>query len=428
MNFYKASLFNLLASGFLSLINMIIGIIEARILGPEELGRFQLFISTQTIVVTIFSFGIGQASIYFINKLKMPIEELLTTSIKCIIPLAILSSSALFVLMHYWTEYWGEIYTPLLLLFTLGTFSTLFVLAMRPILLAKLQIKKNQFIQYISSFFLLIAISLVFYNYKSISVDILLALIGVANFVAACILFYFFRKIFNINKKINFVLFKRLVVLGIKLSGNNIAMILLTSTPLYFISWMINKESVGYFSRATSILVMATFICTSIGPLLYAKWTMVSEFEMRILVKKAAGVFMLINLGVGAIIFFFAPSIVNLLYGEAYTETIPLVRILSLSLVFIGVKEINYNILVSLGKAHLIFKNLMISFVLLIILLFLFIPFGLKGSVWSVVISTIITTFMLSLDSKKVSIIKIKDFFYLMNYSEMMMMLNKIIK
>lgn len=59
MNFQQSSILSILGSFGLIFINMFINVIQSRILGPEEIGRFQVFITTQTFFATICALGIG---------------------------------------------------------------------------------------------------------------------------------------------------------------------------------------------------------------------------------------------------------------------------------------------------------------------------------------------------------------------------------
>ena len=58
MNFQQSSILSILGSFGLIFVNMFINVIQSRILGPEEIGRFQVFITTQTFFATICALGI----------------------------------------------------------------------------------------------------------------------------------------------------------------------------------------------------------------------------------------------------------------------------------------------------------------------------------------------------------------------------------
>lgn len=53
MNFSQSTLFNLAASVGLLIVNLLIGVVEARLLGPQEMGRYHIFLTTQTLFVTV---------------------------------------------------------------------------------------------------------------------------------------------------------------------------------------------------------------------------------------------------------------------------------------------------------------------------------------------------------------------------------------
>lgn len=92
MNFKQSTIFSIAASLGLIIFNMLINVIESRVLGPSEIGRYQIFITTQNLFATFCALGLGQSCIYFINALKVDERKVLSTTINATIPIASFAS------------------------------------------------------------------------------------------------------------------------------------------------------------------------------------------------------------------------------------------------------------------------------------------------------------------------------------------------
>lgn len=403
MKFAQASLINLGASVTFSAMNMVISIIESRILGPEGIGQFNVLLSTQTIFVTVLSLGIGRASIYFINSEKINEYHLLSTAIKCITPLALVCSIMLFGVISFFSEYYGILNSFSLFIFILGTFSLLLISLFRPILLAKFEIVKNQIVIFSArTVFLANLLMVIVYSTQMLDVGMLLAFSGFSNVISLLILLYYFKGRFSFKDQIDYRLLKRVISFGLRFSSSNIAAILLGNLPIIMLSIVGFSETddgysnVGYYTRAATLLVIGTMINTSIGPLLYSKWSGLSDEIVRVHAIKSISMFNLINISLTIFLFVFAPILIVSLYGKEFVPAILLLRIMSFMLLFNSVREVGYNILTSRNKSMYITQNLLISIIIFVVISFpLTKLFGIAGCAISVLISTIISTLLI---------------------------------
>ena len=87
---------------------MLINVIESRVLGPSEIGRYQIFITTQNLFATFCALGLGQSCIYFINALKVDERKVLSTTINATIPIASFASLVLFAIIMLKPDYFGK--------------------------------------------------------------------------------------------------------------------------------------------------------------------------------------------------------------------------------------------------------------------------------------------------------------------------------
>lgn len=430
MNFSQSTIFNVFASMGLMLINVVIGIISARVLGPEELGRFNIFLTTQTLFITIFALGIGQSCIYFINSLRIDKRALLSKSVSAMIPISLVASILFFILLISFSDYFGDLKKSYLLLFSLGTYALLINSIFTPVLLVDMQVFKSQVVKYSSRIITLVAISLILLLKIDLNVGVLISLAGLTNVISLFILFSYFRDSISFRNMIDGKLFKKVLVWGVKFSGSNIASVILTNIPVYFLSWFSISDkfaNVGYYTRASTLLVVGTVISSSIGPLLFSKWSKINGIELKNNIKKTSMLLFLINLLISLALIIFSSFIIPLLYGKDFVIAIPVLRVLALTLVFNGLKEICYSILSSQGVPIRILNNLFISIILLGIVLVILIPkYGLIGCSWGTLIVSAVSAFLLMLDTTKVSLIKMADFFVLPTKSELIVLVKNI--
>lgn len=417
MNFKQSAIFSIAASFGLLVLNMLINVIESRVLGPAEIGRYQVFITTQTLFATFCALGIGQSCIYFINALKVEESKVLTTTINVMLPIAIVAGLTLFILVKFNPDYFGRENIYSIVLFCLGTSAILVCNIFTPVLLAKMEVVKNQIVKYSSRIFTFLVLLLGWLCWDCLDVGFLLGLTGFANIFSLVLLYSYFSKRFTFCTGINKVLFVNILKWGIKLAGNNIASLILLNIPIYFLTWFSVKDgffNVGYYSRANSILVIGTIIASSIGPLLYSKWSMVNGFELKSQVRKVSMLLVFANIVIACGLIIFAPYIVDILYGNDFRPTIPILRILSLSLIVNGLKEICYGILSSQGAPVRILKNLLIGIILSVILNYFIIP---SGGVIGCAIVTIVVSFvtvgLLQLDIIRITQVSLSDFYVL---------------
>lgn len=428
MNFSQSTIFSVIASfGFL-VINMLINVFESRVLGPTEIGRYHVYITTQTMFATFCALGIGQSCIYFINSLRIDERKVLASTVKPMIPIAAIASLVLFLILN--TEYFGKQKFLYVSIFSLGTFAVLLNNIFTPILLAKMEVVKNQIVKYSARIITLVSICILFLLYGNLNVGILLCLTGITNVISLFILYYYFRNRFSIKDSIDSKLLKKIIKWGIKLSGNNITSLILTSIPVYFLTWFSVKDgflNVGYYSRANSLLVIGTVIASSVGPLLYSKWSSVKGTELKIQVRRVSMVFIIVNSLIAFLLIVMAPIIVSVLYGLDFRQSIPILQILSFSLIGNGIKEVCYGVLSSQGEPIKILKNLLIGILASLILHYTLIcRLGVMGCAISTVFVIFVTAILLVRDACSISQIRYVDFFCIPNKSDFRQMINSV--
>lgn len=424
MNFKQSTLFSIVASFGLILFNMLTNVIISRVLGPSEIGRYQVFITTQTLLSTFFALGLGQSCIYFINALKIDEHKVLSTTVNAMLPIALVASLLLLVIIMLNPEYFGKENIWSVIFFCMGTAALLLNNIFTPVLLARMEVVKNQIVRYSTTVFTFIVLAIAILIIGKLYVGYLLALSGLSSLLSLSILYYYFSKRFSFSEGVDMTLFKNILKWGIKLAGNNIASLILTSIPVYFLTWFSDSDgfvSVGYYSRANSLLVIGTVIASSIGPLLYSKWSSVKGVELRNQVKRVSLLLVFVNITLAIVLFVFAPLIIKILYGAEFQSAVPVLRILAFSLIANGAKEVCYGILSSQGAPLCILKNLIIGISLCVILNYVIIPnYGVQGCALVTVVVSFATVLLLQFNISRITYVSISDFYTLPKKKDMM--------
>ena len=395
---------------------MILGIIQARLLGPSELGRFQLFITTQTVLIGICALGLGQAGIYFRNTNKIGLERIVTTIFKAEFFLMIGIAVVMFLIILLSVSYFGSVSLDIIIWFSIGTAALLLVSAVRPLFIADMRVAESQIVQYVIAVCTFLFTILIYRYRNSLSVEEILIIVSISNILGMLTLIYSFRKEFKYHLKFEFPLFKDITKFGLKMSFNNIAYLFLQYAPIYMLTWFSLKGfyDVGLFSRAVSVCAIAAFVNSTIGPLLYSKLSSIKNDQKVEYGRLISSSFLIINILVTLLIIIFARILILLLFGEDYVGAVPILRILALTLVFNGIGEIINNLFASIGKPEFMLYNFLITLAVLIPLLYFFIAqWGLIGCAIAVLLATIIKAFLLINSLKKFVDLGYKDYFYL---------------
>ncbi|WP_314242157.1 oligosaccharide flippase family protein [Empedobacter tilapiae] len=393
---------------------LISGIFLARILGAEKLGQYQIFLSTQTILITLVTLGIGNASIYFINKGKISEKEIVSSFLKILAIIAAISCLCFYFVINKNTGYFGSIDSISFLLFLLGTASLIIISVLRPILYARQKVLQVTFTNLLPSFILIIGVlGLVLWN--KLDVSNALSIWGIGNFLALLFSLFFHRHYISLSQKINIKNVSEITFYGVKLSASNLLFILIGNTSVFFIK-MLSVEGfsdVGLYSRAIAISSIVYMIPTAVGPLLFSRWSssmVKNEYELEI--QKTLRIFNTISFVIILLGSVFSSLIIYALYGEEYLSIQKTLIILLFSLIFQVMSEVFNNYLASQGKAILTMYSLLASFLVIVIGNIILVPlYGINGSAIAVLLSSITNSMILylmvrrSIDIKLVNIL-----------------------
>lgn len=183
---------------------------------------------------------------------------------------------------------------------------------------------------------------------------------------------------------------------GLAVFGSTLGMNLYRNSNIFILGLFVSDTSVGIYAAAEKIIKAIQSVVSPIAqalfPHLSSKFKLLTIQEsinslIRI-VKKIAIILLLLSVAT----YLFAPYIVQLMGGDAYIKAVPLIRILSLVILFGG---LNYLLgivgLINLNRQKDFFWNVMISGTFSIFLLLVTVAkWDNLAAVWSMVFSEVI--------------------------------------
>ncbi|NLR67124.1 oligosaccharide flippase family protein [Chitinophaga varians] len=363
MSFLRKSIF--VTGGQMAgiLLNMLGGVIYSRALGPGGMGQYELFRSSQMVVVTFLSLGMGNASIYFLNNLKYAPSHIVSNTTKVSLLFGLLLIVGFTAAIFFNPAYFGKISFIVALLFAMGSAALVNITTLRPVLVAQLASKRMVLVDMLPRIIILLSGVLMLCIHQK-SPGFAITALGVGNAAACCALFYFLREHINLRAPFDWKTLGALLKYSIKLSASSFLYVLTANVTVMLLrySQLENFNQVGLYTRAVAISGMITIIPSTVGPLLYAKWAGLKGELLANQAQFAMRVSSSISFTISAIVFIFSRQIIHLLYGPAFYGANVALRILAPSLVFITITSICNNLLAGDGKAIITMYILAITF------------------------------------------------------------------
>ena len=410
-------------------LSVVTQMILARKLLPEGMGQYQVLLNSGVLISTFVTFGIGQTSIYFLNRLKVNTASVIMNSLYWWFGGSLILIVTLYITVKTFVGYFG--YLPLfsVLSFAIGVSAILFANLLRPILVAALRMKEAVVVSIVLSgvhMVLIIFLAVL----QRLQVDTAVIAISLGHTISAIILLWFLRKNIDLKYFFDFGLFQKMLGYGLKLSLSNIVLIASTSISLLLLRYLMieNFSEVGYFGRAMAICVLIKLMTSSVTPMLYAKWSSVSSDERVAQVERALRMQIAVSVIIGLGILLFGRTIVTVLYGDAFLPAVPPLYILVFGSIFFSMTSIYSNLLAGDGKTLLRALIFGISIPISAITMFILTPkFGIVGAAFAQTIAYLVSLTLAIILSSHMYSIKLKSSL-LLNKSDIVYIRNSLFK
>lgn len=392
-------------------LGVVLFIILARYLGPEDFGIYSLALSFYMIFSLISNFGLSNLLVKDIAREK----EIASKYIGSIIVIKSILSIACIILLMFlaWILNYQFKTTLAILIYSIAlifsshmeTFSSLF--------------RAYEVMQYSSLINILRSIVGFILVLTAMYIQLgLLEIVGtqvISFFIVFIIFFYFTNNRFvTIKPLFDGLLIKKLLLGALPFLMTGTAYIINVKVDVVMLSKLGSESMVGLYSAANELIftlfVIPNLLSTAIFPVISRKFkeSINSIAEMCNLSSK-----ILIALGVpmGTGILILSPQIIHLIYGQRFNDSIIALQILSITIILTFSRVVFSWALTAIDKVNLALTEYILCLILNIVLNIFLIPkYGLIGiSITNIIVSVfgnIFLMYMLNRYIKGISIIK----------------------
>ncbi len=355
MSFLRKGLLVSSAQIAVSGLNVVTGILYARKLGPDGMGRLELLRSTATIGITLAALGLGNASIFFINNRQVPVTTIASQTLKAGLVLSTVLAAALAFLLLVSPIYFGTITATMAVLFGVGVGCQLCTLLLRPILVAQMQARR------------IAALDLVLPS-GVLAGGSILALLGRLEWEAAVIVLCismvsscavvlrFLWDELDLSVPFNWALLKGLLAYGVKLAAANILLVFSLNITVMLLRYLSLGDftAVGLYTRAIGICALVTLVPAAVGPLLYAKWSGAAGADRRRQVELALRMNSTYGLAAAFFLIAFGSFLIQIMYGRQFLGAYDALQLLAPAVFLMALFNPLANLLSGDGRAAVV--------------------------------------------------------------------------
>ena len=367
------------------IIGIIISIIVARYLGPENQGIYSYIMIFSTLMVSIISIGIGPATTYFVAKNEYDIKEILGNNIIYSIIISNIAIIIGIILIKYYSKIlFNNIPQKYLYLSLLIIPIQILNIYITSIILGKQKIKTYNYIQVIQSVFLLLFITIAIL-FKEKTEGIIIATI----FASALTVILSFIKTIEITKGVKFTLnnqyYKNSIKYGIQAHLSNILAMLNYRIDIFIINWFLTPVSIGFYTIAVTIVERLWMISQAASTVLFPKVAAENNKEkLKKFTPKVVKNVTFITTIAAILIALFSYWLIIILYSKTYISSVAVLRALLVGIVALSADRIMANDISGRGYPMINTYRGIITVIINIALNILWIPkYGIVGAAWA---------------------------------------------
>jgi O-antigen/teichoic acid export membrane protein len=403
MNFFQRSLFSVFGKFLNAFFTLVISVVVARYLGVDGVGQYQILLSAQVVLITIFAMGFGNASVYFINSENISRKQLTSNLFRLFSLVSIIMSIVFAISIIHFVEYFGKIDFYAIVIFVSGTGALLLYNILMPTLYADLEVVKLQVLSLTPTIFLSMSFIMI-EQLGKLNVNKAIAFYGISNLINLGILLYYLRRDIIFLKRSDKDLLKRLFLFGIKISAANLIFILSSNVVIFLIQYFLDDgfTAVGLFSRATAIANIFLLIPVTLGPLIYSKWSKTDLSALSKEIERALRTIIFVTTLSAVFTIIYGKTILIYLYGIEFVDAETSLIILAGSVILSSITIIFTNFFSSIGKPYITLKVFLTSLLTTTALAVFLIPkYSIEGAAVSILIGLIINVMLLVWFGKK---------------------------
>ena len=353
MSFFQKGLFVSAGQVFSVMFGVIGTMVLARSLGKAGMGKYDLLRQMGILSITILSLGIGNASIYLLNKEHEDRREIVNLVIRFLLVLTPFLCIGLTALIIGYRKYFGDVSVFVAMYFSLGISALLSINVLRALYVAWLNVKHILIADILPSMLMVMG-SLVLWVLKKLDTEWALSIHATGNLLALSTLLYGVYPLINLRSFITRRLFKRIVSIGWKLFASNIFQVLGPTLAVLVLRYKTMGTSgfgiVGLYTRASALCGLAMLIPNAFGPLLYSKWASANHEEQKTSFEYAARLSVAYGVIVATILVVFGRYALFILYGREFISAQGAICALAPSIALFTITSAFINYFASIGK------------------------------------------------------------------------------
>lgn len=357
----KSVVYNSVLTVFRQVAGIVIGMLSAmiiaRTLGVDGQGKYALVILLPNMFYTLFNLGVSPATVYYIGKKEFQLEDVFKTNFLFSIILSgvTLGVSCLFVYL-YREAFYEQIELSVLLM-ALVSLPFLFLNKnLQVIFQGKEDFSKFNFIVILNQIGVVTFCSLFLLVFKWDLTGAIIAFVS-TQVIVFLVLLYFLKKEFQLSifkGSVSKTYFKKSVVYGIKGHISNILAFINYRADLFIIAYFLNDAAVGLYSIAVTIVERVWVVSQSVSTVLFARVSNLgTDAERAQFTAVVSRNVMFISMIGGGALYFLGGWIIQLLFGEDYTESVQPFLCLIPGVVLLSFSRILSNFFSGLGKPEI---------------------------------------------------------------------------
>ena len=371
-----------------TICSLTISVILSRMLGAAGFGLYSAIIVVPIMVIGFTQLGIRRSAIYHIGNKILPEDHIVSALL-----ILVLWASALSIIICGFVYFFSESqpFDPLIIVLVLLTIPLLLVnIFAGGVFLGKEDIRRAAILN-AGPTILTLLLTIIFVWGLQLSVLGAFIAIALANFI---MFFFTYRLIivefkYNITWKYHEGIMKSLIKLGVVNAIAIFIMQLNYRLDILMLKKLSTLEEVGFYSLAMQIAEQLWHIPFAIESIVLSRSA--NTQDDHLVHRTVASIFrvsLLIGIVVGLLIFFVAPSLVPLIFGHEFIESVIMIQVvLPGILILVGFRILNSR-LTGMGKPQIAIYAFMPALVINFILnLFLIPRFGGIGAAWSTNVS-----------------------------------------
>ena len=333
-------------------MSLLISVLYSRTLGPDGMGQFELFRSTSAIAMTLFTLGLGPAIIYCANSQQIPMPTMVTNVVKIALVLGGVGTGVMVAVLLVFPAYFGHVSLIVVVGFSVGVSASMATALLRSVLVARLAARRMVTVTLARYVALLVGGGVLAVG-GLMGPQAALIVLALSSLSALIVAVTFLRRHIDLRLPFQWGLLGRMLSYGLRLGTAGMLSILASQLTVMLLRYLRPDQftDVGLYTRAVAICSLVSLVPTTIGPLLYAKWSGIGGTARDAQVEMATRMNVTYGLAAAVGVVVLGEYLLWVLYGAEFIAAVASLRILAPAVRFIAISSPCNNLLASDGRA-----------------------------------------------------------------------------